>query len=54
MKRLRLPPAKATTRKAYLLRNIPPSENSSDVIKLDTSPPRSYKEALLGSQPQKE
>jgi hypothetical protein len=34
--------------------NIPPSEHSSDVTKLDTSPPRSYKEALLGSQPQKE
>jgi hypothetical protein len=40
-----------------VLRNIsiiPPSENSSDVMKFDTSPPQSYKEALLGSQPQKE
>jgi hypothetical protein len=37
-----------------VLRNIPTKENSSDVTKLDTSPPLSYKEALLGSQPQKE
>ena len=37
-----------------VLRNILPKENSSDITKLDTSPPRSYKEALLGSQPQKE
>jgi hypothetical protein len=37
-----------------VLRNIPTKENSSDVTKLDTSPPLSYKEALLSSQPQKE
>jgi hypothetical protein len=34
-----------------VLRNIPTAKNSSDVNEPATSPPRSYKEALMGSHP---